>query len=196
MYSSCAASTHTPNPVYTMEMFMTSLDRDKASILYKTSSSSATLVTEDSGIRNILPNSKICGFEFDPCGYFMYAIEGLVVSTIHITPEHGFSYAKFRAVGYDPNSVSLDRLVVKVLNCFEPRELSIALQANFASKLLEKTSSVEVKGYCLEERTCEYLGMDGSIVYQKFVKNQSCESLRSVPKSCWKEEEKEEKEYE
>ncbi|KAK1381014.1 S-adenosylmethionine decarboxylase proenzyme [Heracleum sosnowskyi] len=166
VYSACAASTHTLDPVYTMEMCMTSLDRDKASVFYKTDSSSATLMTDNS------------------------------VSTIHITPEDGFSYASFEAVGYDPNSTSLDHLIARVLNCFQPGEFSIALQADVASELLEKTSSVHVKGYHMEERTCEELGMDGSIVYQKFVKTtERCESPRSVLKCCWKEEEKEEKEY-
>lgn len=196
VYSACAASMRTLDPVYTMEMCMTTLDRDKASVFYKTNSSSATLMTDNSGIRNILPNSKICDFEFDPCGYSMNAVEGPAVSTIHITPEDGFSYASFEAVGYDPNSTSLDHLVARVLNCFQPGEFSIALQADVASELLEKTSSVHVKGYHMEERTCEELGMDGSIVYQKFVKtSERCESPRSVLKCCWKEEDKEEKEY-
>ncbi|KAK1389880.1 S-adenosylmethionine decarboxylase proenzyme [Heracleum sosnowskyi] len=195
VYSVCAGSACTLDPVYTMEMCMTSLERHKASVFYKTNSSSATLMTNNSGIQNILPNSEICDFEFDPCGYSMNAIEGPAVSTIHITPEDGFSYASFEAVGYDPKSVNLEQLVSRVLNCFEPREFSIALQADVASELLEKTSSVDVKGYRMEEKTCEELGMDGSIVYQKFVKNESCESPRSVLKCCWKEEEKEEKEY-
>lgn len=194
VYSSCAASVHTIDPVYTMEMCMTSLDREKASVFYKTDSSSASLMTDNSGIRKILPNSEICDFEFDPCGYSMNAVEGPAISTIHITPEDGFSYASFEAVGYDPISMNLDKLVARVLNCFQPGEFSVALHADVASALLEKTCSLNVKGYCMEESTCEELGMDGSIVYQKFVKAESCESPKSVLKCCWKEEEKEEKE--
>ncbi|XP_074325925.1 S-adenosylmethionine decarboxylase proenzyme-like [Apium graveolens] len=195
VYSACAASQHSSDPMYTMEMCMTSLDRSKASVFYKTNSNSAAVMTDSSGIREILPNSNICDFEFDPCGYSMNAIEGNAISTIHITPEDGFSYASFEAAGYDPKDVNLSRLVSRVLRCFEPSEFSVALHADVSSSLLEKTSSLEVKGYHLEEKSCEELGMDGSIVYQKFVKTESCGSPRSVLKCCWKDEEKEEKEY-
>lgn len=193
VYSACAASPS--DPIYTMEMCMTSLDRSKASVFYKTNSNSAAQMTDSSGIREILPNSDICDFEFDPCGYSMNAIEANAISTIHITPEDGFSYASFEAAGYDPKDVNLSQLVSRVLMCFEPSEFSIALHADISSSLLEKTSSLEVKGYHLEEKSCEELGIDGSIVYQKFVKTESCGSPRSVLKCCWKDEEKEEKEY-
>lgn len=194
VYSACAAALRSFEPVYTMEMCMTSLDREKASVFYKTNSNSASVMTESSGIGKILPNSEICDFDFDPCGYSMNAIEGSAISTIHITPEEGFSYSSFEAVGYNPKEMNLDQLVRRVLMCFGPSEFSIALHADVASKSLEKTSSLEVKGYYLEERTCEELGMDGSIVYQKFVKTERCGSPRSVLKSCWSNEEIEEKE--
>ncbi|KAL1828875.1 hypothetical protein ACET3Z_007287 [Daucus carota] len=195
VYSVCAAPLHSSTPMYTMEMCMTSLDRSKAAVFYKMNSNSAALMTDSSGIREILPHSDICDFEFDPCGYSMNAIEGNAISTIHITPEDGFSYASFEAAGYDPKDVDLSQLVSRVLRCFEPSEFSIALHADISSSSLEKTSSLEVKGYDLEEKSCEELGMDGSIVYQKFVKTESCGSPRSVLKCCWKDEEKEEKEY-
>lgn len=194
VYSACAASMHTFDPVYTMEMCMTSLDREKASVFYKSNSTSAAMMTDNSGIRKILPYSEICDFEFDPCGYSMNAVEGAAISTIHITPEDGFSYASFEAVGYDPKAVNLDQLVTRVLTCFQPREFYVALHADVSAKLLEKTSTLDVEGYRLEECSCEELGMDGSIVYQKFVKIESCGSPRSVLKCCWKEGGKEEKE--
>lgn len=195
VYSACAAaSRRTSDPVYTMEMCMTSLDREKASVFYKSDASSAKMMTDNSGISKILPSSEICDFEFDPCGYSMNAVEGSAISTIHITPEDGFSYASFEAAGYDPDAINLDQLVARVLSCFQPNEFSVALQADVASKVLEQTSSLDVDGYRLEECSCEELGMDGSIVYQKFVKVESCGSPRSVLKVCWNEEDKEEKE--
>ncbi|KAM7487565.1 hypothetical protein LguiB_025049 [Lonicera macranthoides] len=194
VYSASAGYLQSFDPVYTLEMCMVGLDREKASVFYKSQSSSATLMTDESGIRKILPNSEICDFEFDPCGYSMNAIEGAAISTIHVTPEDGFSYASFESVGYDPKVVNLDQLVRRVLHCFEPTVFSVAMHADVAGQLLEKTCSLDVKGYGLGEVSREDLGIGGSIVYQKFVKTLGCGSPRSVLKCCWKDEEKEEKE--
>lgn len=189
------ASAHTAisfDHVYTLEMCMTGLDREKASVFYKTQSASAAAMTNDSGIRKILPDSEICDFKFDPCGYSMNAIEAAAISTIHITPEDGFSYASFEAVGYDPKDVNLNQLVDRVLACFLPSQFSIAVHADVAGKQLEQTCSLDVKGYCCGERSYEELGMGSSIVYQKFVRTGDSDSPRSTLKCCWKEEEEEE----
>ncbi|KAH9297807.1 hypothetical protein KI387_029489 [Taxus chinensis] len=65
-------------------------------------------MTLNSGIRDILPSSKISDFEFDPCGYSMNEIEADVVSTIHVTPKDGFSYKVIFTV---PNEVVGSALV-------------------------------------------------------------------------------------
>ncbi|XP_076956042.1 S-adenosylmethionine decarboxylase proenzyme-like [Bidens hawaiensis] len=175
--------------VYTLEMCMTSLDREKASVFYKTDSSSAATMTNESGIQMILPKSEICDFEFDPCGYSMNAIEQGAISTIHVTPEDGFSYASFEAVGYDLKEMSLDEMVRRVLDCFEPGEFSVAVGG---ANELEAVRAVEVEGYVLEEKSYEEVGCEGWIVYQKFVKKDGscCGSPRSVL-ICdnWKEKE-------
>ncbi|XP_060196963.1 S-adenosylmethionine decarboxylase proenzyme-like [Lycium barbarum] len=197
VYSASAEPTQTKNhPVYTLEMCMTNLDRDKASVFYKTETSSAAKMTIDSGIRKILPSSDICDFEFDPCGYSMNSIEGAALSTIHVTPEDGFSYASFEAVGYDlKNSSSLGPLVKRVLTCFQPDNFSIALHADVDCELLERICSIDVKDYSLAEWSPKELGNGGSIVYQKFARSSFCGSPKSVLQDCcWKEEEKEEKE--
>ncbi|KAH0764625.1 hypothetical protein KY285_000496 [Solanum tuberosum] len=195
VYSASAGPIQTKNPVYTLEMCMTNLDRKKASVFYKTESSSAAQMTIRSGIRKILPDSAICDFEFDPCGYSMNSIEGAALSTIHVTPEDGFSYASFEAVGYDLNSSSLGSLVRRVLTCFQPDEFSVALHADdVACELLERICSFDVKGYSHAEWSPEELGKGGSIVYQKFTRSSVCGSPKSVLQDCWKEEENEEKE--
>ncbi|XP_010261810.2 PREDICTED: S-adenosylmethionine decarboxylase proenzyme [Nelumbo nucifera] len=111
VYSASAEVVNHYEPVYTLEMCRTGLDKKLASIFYKTGASSAAKMTDMSGIRKILPDSEICDFEFEPCGYSMNAIEGASVSTIHVTPEDGFSYASFEAVGYDLKAVNLSQLV-------------------------------------------------------------------------------------
>ncbi|CAH8266697.1 unnamed protein product, partial [Arabidopsis lyrata] len=94
-----------------------------------------------SGIRNILPASEICDFNFDPCGYSMNSVEGDAVSTIH-------------------------ELVDRVLVCFEPEEFSVAVHANLGTELLACDCIVDVKGYLSQERGLEELGLGGSVVYQ------------------------------
>ncbi|KAE9461550.1 hypothetical protein C3L33_06543, partial [Rhododendron williamsianum] len=72
-----------------------------------------------------LPDSEICDFDFDPCSYSMNTIEGVAISTIHVTRGEGFSYASFESVGYDLKVVKLSPPVERVLLCFQPNEYSI-----------------------------------------------------------------------
>ena len=191
VYSASADSVTQCDNVYTLEMCMTGLDREKAQVFYKEQSASAAMMTVNSGIRKILPDSEICDFDFEPCGYSMNSVEGAAVSTIHVTPEDGFSYASFETVGYDFKAVNLNEMVQRVLACFLPTEFSVAVHVDGASKSFEQTCFLDVKGYCREERSHEGLGMGGSVVYQKFGKTSDCGSPRSTLK-CWNEEDEEE----
>ncbi|PSS30554.1 S-adenosylmethionine decarboxylase beta chain like [Actinidia chinensis var. chinensis] len=193
VYSASAEPTNPlDHPVSTLEMCMTGLDKKAASVFFKTHASSAAAMTDLSGIRKILPASEICDFEFDPCGYSMNAIEGGAISTIHVTPEDGFSYASFEAVGYDLKVVSLDNLLERVLDCFQPREFSIALHAD-VGKELGSDFCLDVKGYLCGERSYEVLGKGGSIVYHSFIRDGGCGSPRSILHCCWSENEDDEK---
>lgn len=195
VYSASADTASSVDPVYTLEMCMTGLDKEKASVFHKAQSSSAALMTINSGIRKILPDSEICDFDFEPCGYSMNAIEEAAVSTIHITPEDGFSYASFETVGYDLKDMKFEQLTARVLACFQPREFSIAVHADVACGSLEENCSPNVKGYSCGESSYKELGMGGSIVCHKYVRtNDSYGSPRSTLSCCWKEE-KEEEDY-
>ncbi|XP_075480564.1 S-adenosylmethionine decarboxylase proenzyme-like isoform X1 [Primulina tabacum] len=195
VYSACASSAEYFNPVYTLEMCMTGLDREKASVFYKKESMSGTLMTHRSGIRNILPESDVCDFEFEPCGYSMNSIEGAAVSAIHVTPEDGFSYASFEAAGYDLKAVNLGPLIGRVLVCFEPREFSISLHADVGSKPMPQAFMLSLKGYLFDKKSQENLGAVGSMIYQKFAETETCCSPRSILK-CYGEEDGDEEEKE
>ncbi|KAJ9682991.1 hypothetical protein PVL29_018825 [Vitis rotundifolia] len=190
VYTASAEFAGRLDPVYTLEMCMTGLDRKKASVFYKTDTSSAAVMTENSGIRKILPNSEICDFEFDPCGYSMNAIEEDAISTIHVTPEDGFSYASFEAMGYNLNDDSLTQMLERVLDCFQPAEFSVALHADVEGKKLEYDFPLDVMGYYCEGRSYEGLGKGGSIIYHSFMKSEEHGSPRSILK--WRENEEEE----
>lgn len=120
-------------PIYTLEMAMTQLDRKSASNFFGSTCSTASEMTHTSGIRQLLPSSHICDFAFDPCGYSMNSLEASAVSTIHVTPEEGFSYASFEAMGYDPQTIILPSIVNKVASCFRPASFSLAVHVNGVS---------------------------------------------------------------
>lgn len=193
--SAGAAVEEADSSVYTLEMCMTGLDREKAAVFFKSESNVAKLMTNASGIRNILPKSRICDFEFEPCGYSMNSIEGAAISTIHVTPEDGFSYASFEAAGYDLKSLNLGALVERVLACFEPDEFSVSVHAQLGAELFEEICFPELKCYGGGERSVEELGAGGAITYQKFMRSVSCGSPRSTLK-CFRDEDDEEEERE
>lgn len=182
-------------PIYTLEMCMTGLDRKKASVFYKTNASSAAIMTKESGIRKILPQSDICDFEFDPCGYSMNSIEGDAISTIHVTPEDGFSYASFETVGYNFKDGNLTHLLERVLDCFKPAEFSVSLHSTTAASE-ELEFPLELSGYCCGSTNYEELGLGGAVIYHSFVKDGGCQSPRSILKCSWSEDEKDEEEVE
>jgi hypothetical protein len=62
----------------------------------------------------------------------MNGVEGATFSTIHITPEDGFSYASFELCGYDADSVDAAALVARVADVFQPRSMSVALSVDGA----------------------------------------------------------------
>ncbi|KAK6154951.1 hypothetical protein DH2020_009199 [Rehmannia glutinosa] len=192
VYSACAKPTNEICPVYTLEMCMTNLDPKKASVFFKSQSSSATVMTEVSGIRKILLDSKICDFDFDPCGYSMNSIEGGAISTIHVTPEDGFSYASFEAVGYDFKAVDLSLLLERVLDCFHPAKFSVSLHASVGGKELDSEFTLDMDGYNCGERCCEVLGNGGSIIYSSFTSARGCGSPKSILQCCWSDNEDEE----
>ncbi|KAJ7974226.1 S-adenosylmethionine decarboxylase proenzyme [Quillaja saponaria] len=190
IYSSSAETQGSSEPVYTLEMCMTGLDRESASVFYKTDARSASVMTEKSGIRKILPQSDICDFEFDPCGYSMNAIEGDAISTIHVTPEDGFSYASFEALGYDIEDLNLTDLVKRVIACFHPTEFSVALHTDVNGEKLRYKYPLDLKGYSCGEMSNELLGVGGSVVFHSFARAGDCASPRSTLKCCWSEDEK------
>ncbi|GLT58626.1 hypothetical protein SLA2020_315020 [Shorea laevis] len=194
IYSASAENRSKSDPVYTLEMCMTGLDKKRASVFYKTHASSANVTTEDSGIRKVLPRSEICAFEFDPCGYSMNSVERCAISTIHVTPEDGFSYASFEAAGYDFKMVNLAQLFERVLACFKPAEFSIALCADNVWDELEYRIPLDLNGYFCKERSFAMLGNDGFVTFHPFVRAaETSVSPKSILKCCWSEDEKEEK---
>jgi len=175
-------------PVFTLEMCMTQLDHKQASVFYKDTSASAVEMTLNSGISEILPESKICDFQFDPCGYSMNSLEGAAISTIHVTPEDGFSYASFEAMGYDPKYCNLEALVERVLSCFRPMVFSISVHSSVDIGHSSWTKPVWPQGYICDMTSHQELTCNSSVVYHTYRMAINDSPRSTLPLLDWEEE--------
>ncbi|CAM0951441.1 unnamed protein product [Alopecurus aequalis] len=160
-------------PMVTLEMCMTGLDTRKAAVFFKNSAdggcSSAKEMTKVSGISDIIPEMEICDFDFDPCGYSMNGICGPAASTIHVTPEDGFSYASYEAMNVNPGSVVYSDLIKRVLSCFSPSDFSVAVTI-FGGQGFAKSwaAGAEVGSYMCDDLVEQELPGGGLLMYQSF----------------------------
>jgi S-adenosylmethionine decarboxylase len=116
---------------YTVEMCMTKLDAGKAAAFFnEDGAKTGSDMTAASGITSLLPQSELCDFAFEPCGYSMNSIEGSAHSTIHVTPESNFSFASFETMGYGPKDVDVAKLLDNVTSVFKPASFSLFLHAS------------------------------------------------------------------
>lgn len=186
-------------PVYNLEMCMTGLDREKAAVFFKTSGG-YNQMTKMSGISEIIPSHLICDYEFEPCGYSMNGIEGSAYSTVHVTPEDGFSYASYESMGLDfgpENLGGLESVVNRVLRCFGPAEFSVAVTCfgggYRCGDHLESWGGGDVEGYRCEAGVKQELPGGGRVFYRCFASaaREGKEECRvGTPKSvlhCWEE---------
>jgi S-adenosylmethionine decarboxylase len=169
----------------TLEMCMTGLDTDKAAVFFKTAAdghvSTAKEMTKVSGIADIIPEMNICDFEFDPCGYSMNGICGPALSTIHVTPEEGFSYASYEAMGFEPGCLAYSELINRVLACFGPSEFSVAVTIHGAIGEAESWGKkLHVDGYNCSTTVEQLLPGGAMLVYQNFTVTSNGMSPRSV----------------
>lgn len=181
-------------PMVTLEMCMTGLSSEKAAIFFNNSEDLHTkTMTKRSGIPNIIPEMEICDFEFEPCGYSMNAICGPALSTIHVTPEDGFSYASYEAAGFDPMKLGFGGLVERVLSCFGPADFSVAVTI-FGGRVQAGSwgQKVDVDGFQRMDMVEHELPGGGLLMYQSFSASVTGgESPRSTL-HCWDGEETEE----
>ncbi|CAL9170015.1 unnamed protein product [Musa hybrid cultivar] len=160
-------------PMVTLEMCMTKLNTERALIFFKNSVEGhecpAKAMTKLSGISNIIPEMEICDFDFEPCGYSMNGIHGPSLSTIHVTPEEGFSYASYEAMGFDPLTSVQQDLIERVLRCFDPSEFSLAVTI-FGGRGLAGTwtDKILLDGYTCKDRVEQDLPGGGLLIYQAF----------------------------
>lgn len=177
-----------PSPTaYTLEVCMTELDRDHAAHFYKRPGNEmANEMTVSAGINTLLPNSQICDFAFEPCGYSMNSIESSGYSTIHVTPEEGYSYASFEVMGYNPRTLDLQDLLSRVAGTFNPSTLSFSIYTNDSREqsgqdpLNSWVLSALPSGYECETTSRQELQAGGIVVFHTFTKKSDTSSPNSA----------------
>uniref|UniRef100_A0A7N0V5Z0 S-adenosylmethionine decarboxylase proenzyme n=1 Tax=Kalanchoe fedtschenkoi TaxID=63787 RepID=A0A7N0V5Z0_KALFE len=161
--------------LYTIEVCMTDLDRVLAKKFFQkpgapnSSDLSGKHMTEITGINNIFPNALVCDFGFDPCGYSMNSVDGDRYSTIHVTPEDGFSYASFECVGsiYD-DQTEIIRALNRAVHVFRPATVSVSTTS--VNNQAWKGVAAALEPFGLKCRSCavDEFPAAGTVVYQTF----------------------------
>ncbi|XP_048129574.1 S-adenosylmethionine decarboxylase proenzyme 4-like [Rhodamnia argentea] len=167
-----------PDGVYTVEVCMTELDRGRAQKFFrqpgdgKTGDSAGKEMTALTGIGEINPRALVCDFAFDPCGYSMNGVDGGRYSTIHVTPEEGFSYASYECVGSaddDDGGEGIARMLRKVAGVFRPGTMSVSVTSRGSQVWTRVASALEPLG--LKCRSCAATDQSpeaGTVVFQTF----------------------------
>ncbi|KAI9128856.1 hypothetical protein K1719_000339 [Acacia pycnantha] len=162
--------------LYTMEICMTELDPVLARKFFrpsedgKTGDSAGKDMTELTGINEINPEALICDFAFDPCGYSMNGMDGDWYSTIHVTPEDGYSYASFECVG-SINDNDIVHVLRKVVQIFRPGTMSVSITCgDYKNDIWTRVASA-VEPLGLKRRSCaiDQFPAAGSVVFQTFI---------------------------
>ncbi|KAG0611036.1 hypothetical protein M758_7G109500 [Ceratodon purpureus] len=173
IYTASDGGNAASEPAFTLEMCMTKLDKQSAAQFYKGAGrASGAEMTSAANIGSLLPESRICDFAFDPCGYSMNGIEGGAHSTIHVTPEDGFSYASFEAMGYRHGTADLGFLVERVVAVFKPAVLAMSVHVTGSSRGRVGSgswgASVCPRGYVCNGSSRQELPCGGAVVFHTF----------------------------
>ncbi|XP_031286909.1 S-adenosylmethionine decarboxylase proenzyme 4 [Pistacia vera] len=160
---------------FTMEICMTELDRVLARKFFrrandgKNGDTAGKEMTELTGIDDINPSAIICDFAFDPCGYSMNGIDGDRYSTIHVTPEDGYSYASFECVGsiYDDHD-DIAKMLKKVVQVFKPATFSVSTTCSSHEVWTHVARAIEPLGWKCRSCVMDEFPAAGSVVFQTF----------------------------
>ncbi|KAK7245751.1 hypothetical protein RIF29_40600 [Crotalaria pallida] len=164
----------------TIEICMTELDPILARNFFrppgdgKTGGSAGKEMTELAGIDEINKEALICDFAFDPCGYSMNGMHEEWYSTIHVTPEDGFSYASFECIGSMNDVNNIVHMLRKVVQIFRPGTMSVSTTTTSFNEYNNEVWTRVVKGAVepmgLKCRSCamDQFPEAGSVVFQTF----------------------------
>lgn len=160
--------------LFTVEVCMTELDRVLAKGFFRRfnatdGDSAGKEMTVATGIDGVNRSAVVCDYAFDPCGYSMNGIDGGGrYSTIHVTPEDGFSYASYESV-YASREEFIEGLK-KVVRIFRPAALSVSTTCAGAGREVWRgvAKAVEPLGMRVRSRAADEFPEAGTVVFQTF----------------------------
>ena len=119
------------DPVKTLEVCMIGLAEEKCAQFFRDDTFiSSQYISAKSGITSVVPSHAIDDYVFEPCGYSMNGTCDGEFSTIHITPETGFSYASFEICGTNFDQASASSYVAKIISALKPTFAAMALSTD------------------------------------------------------------------
>ena len=161
-------------PTVSMEVCMTHLDTAHAKHFVRGDDFiSSRHTTEASGIAGVFPDMDIDDYVFEPCGYSMNGTRGSEYSTIHITPEDGFSYCSVEHSNIPLSRVDPDEYVRAVCTTFRPGRFSLAVSTDAACALAADIRRVgpSIPGYKRAQASHQEIDASGGAVsFYTFVK--------------------------
>lgn len=174
-------------PKASLEVCMTHLNREHCEEhFYRTEKFvSSAQTTTDSGIRSIFEQFDIDDYVFEPCGYSMNGLYEGQFSTIHITPEDGFSYASCELSNVDIHGLDPFSYVRKVASVFTPGKLVFAVSidglnaADAAADILANGSFLP--GYTRVQCTRQEFDVEGVVAYFTYERNDRMKHSISLP---------------
>ena len=120
-------------PTVSLEVCMTHLNTEHSKHFIRDDTFvSSRRTTEESGIAGIFPTMDIDDYVFEPCGYSMNGMCGTEYSTIHITPEDGFSYCSVEHSNIPVSRADPEAYVRQVCDAFKPGKFSLAVSTDAA----------------------------------------------------------------
>ena len=120
-----------PEPTVSLEVCMTDLCETHAKHFVRDQSFvSSRATTEASGIAGVFPNMDVDDYVFEPCGYSMNGLCGDEYSTVHITPEAGFSYCSVEHSNVPVSVADPEAYARKVAKTFNPGRFSLAVSTD------------------------------------------------------------------
>ncbi|KAJ6816597.1 putative S-adenosylmethionine decarboxylase proenzyme 4-like [Iris pallida] len=182
VYSAAAGyvSEERERELFTVEVCMTELDRGLASAFYRgdrrrwlSGDEAGREMTEGTGLGGVNPRSLALGFAFDPCGYSMNGLDRDRYSTVHVTPEEGYSYASFECVGgpWEEEGEETAAMLARAVRVFGPGSVSVSVSGGGGrSEAVWSAveSAVGAVGLECRTRAAEYFPGVGQVTYQTF----------------------------
>ena len=121
----------TTEPTVSLEACMTDLcEAHAAHFVRDQSFVSSRATTEASGIADVFPSMDVDDYVFEPCGYSMNGLCGDEYSTVHITPEAGFSYCSVEHSNVPVSAADPEAYARKVAATFNPGRFSLAVSTD------------------------------------------------------------------